>query len=1018
MNKKGTKKLSGVLAATTVLTSVAGATPAFAQGTNWDALYKTAYEAMQKAEKEKTQESINVARKAIAEVAKNKKLVSMASTLSEKVDAVQQGLFNDLYALMYVDGKPKATMTQEEINKAKALVVSFATCPSNKAYIPTWSSAIDPYQQININKLVEAIKTAETTKKAEDIKAARKLADEFLTVTNADMKKAAESFDVQLAQVEAPEAVKAVEAIKVDELKLENQKEVQAQLDNAKKLVEKVKDEKVKKELDDKIAKSEKAINDKFVSLNKLGVEKAEVVNAKTLKVSFNNSIAEKEQAKVKFAVKRGLANVSLSSNWAKDGKSVELSSKNALTEGQYTVTATGLDFGKTSTTLKVEAQKEKSLTIDCSVLNKNNNAKVKISLKDQYGDDFKLNRGEFIITAFNKTKGEVVKVSEADFTIDTKNANKISKDDVIVVTVLHTKSGLTDKKELKVVDSAYFDTIELGNIELPKGKKILTSDLTNVKIDYKAKDQFGEEIKIDNNKIEVLSSDKNILNPADVSVDTDTSKGTKLTISKFADKKSTGKVKLTIVSKESGQTATIELQVEGAPGEIAKVKTAESQVTIAAGSPVQEVALEVTDQYGSKIEEKDYNGKLKLTSSNSSVIKNDEKALIIKDGKIQLNLENDAKQGVKTTITIINTESGKVLETIAVIVGEKAVPTTIDLKEGSKYASKLVAGATTELEFVVKDQYGNEMKNTGVITADVKDNAENIQKPVVKGNTVTVTAEKEGTAVLEVKLNDKEGKDAKELDCKEITFDVVKNSSKIDLKIGDIPAICKDGKDKKEVKLVTKDGVKLPSSAILQVTSVDEKIVTVEEKDGEYFVKSALSEDNKNKMKADNKDIKCKISVIYNADDKAVTLEKEVTVSAKDRQTEKVIVLDKELTKDNAIDEKAKVVTSVNSIDELKNCNVVEKDNFEAYTKSEGKNVTILVANQKGLTVDKSKFKINDGKLTVEEGAVKANADNTEKKGTFRVILYVNGDTSAIDVNLTNIKDVAADVVKPGEDH
>src|SRR3712207_8884780 len=46
------------------------------------------------------------------------------STLSEKVDAVQQGLFNDLYALMYVDGKPKATMTQEEINKAKALVVS------------------------------------------------------------------------------------------------------------------------------------------------------------------------------------------------------------------------------------------------------------------------------------------------------------------------------------------------------------------------------------------------------------------------------------------------------------------------------------------------------------------------------------------------------------------------------------------------------------------------------------------------------------------------------------------------------------------------------------------------------------------------------------------------------------------------------------------------------------------------------------------------------------------------------
>lgn len=993
MNKKGTKKLSGVLAATTVLTSVAGATPAFAQGTNWDALYKTAYEAMQKAEKEKTQESINVARKAIAEVAKNKKLVSMASTLSEKVDAVQQGLFNDLYALMYVDGKPKATMTQEEINKAKALVVSFATCPSNKAYIPTWSSAIDPYQQININKLVEAIKTAETTKKAEDIKAARKLADEFLTVTNADMKKAAESFDVQLAQVEAPEAVKAVEAIKVNELKLENQKEVQAQLDNAKKLAEKVKDEKVKKELTDKIAKSEKAINDKFVALEKLNVEKATVTHANTIKVELSKAVKAEDQAKTNFVVKRGNINVSVSAKWTKDGKSVELVAGNAFVAGDYTVTATS---GEAIATAKVtvEAQKETSLTIDSSLLNAGNDAEVKVSLKDQYGDEYKLKADDFKTTVYNKTKGGKAKELTSDFKVEMKG---YEKDDVILVTVLHKSTGLTVQKELKVVDTAYVDTISLGKVELSKeDKNGLTAASKNVKISYEAKDQFGNaiELKKDDN-IVIVSSDKNVLAEGKVDVKNEEKKNY-LEISGF---ENSGKVVLTVMSKASGKITRVEFDVKEAPGKIANVKVKTSDVTVAANSK-QAIELEVTDQYGKKLEEKDYKNDFVLTSSNTLVVKEAK----IKDGKVEFEVDKDAKKDSKTTITIVNKNTGKVAAIINVTAGEKAVATNIELKDGVKPATTLAVGAKTTVEFVVKDQYGNLMEDQVAIKD--KDKLSKIKPSDPVKNVVEVEALKEGSEKLVVTLGDNG-------DSKEITFNVVKNVSTIGLEIANIPELCKvTGKGYSEkVQVKNKNGVVLPADSIVKIISSNEDLVKVN--DDNTIEAGAKAVDL-----AKDKDAKTKITVIYNAADKAVTLEKEVTVSAKDLKVQEISVLDKALDKNEIVKDAVKVDTKEVTVDEAKKeiegLYVITKNNFGKYKTpvTEDKLTVLAVAGTKNVTITENNTAVTigaNGQLKLDTSKLKLDvakeAKDEDKVAVVRVIISKDGAVSMVNLKVKGLE-------------
>ncbi|AWZ49454.1 hypothetical protein C3495_11800 [Clostridiaceae bacterium 14S0207] len=220
MNKKNTKMLSGALAATTVLTSAA---PVFAKGTDWNKVYENAFKAMQKAEKDKTQESINAARKAIAELAKNKELISLVGTLSEHVDGVQQGLFNDFYALMYVDGKEKPRMSQKEINEARECVNSFATCDVNKQYTQSWSSAVDKFQQNNVNEMVAAVKKAQETKDVKDVEAAKALVAELETSTNKDVLNATAAEKAKVEAVEK-EIQKENAKLKVEKVQFANLK--------------------------------------------------------------------------------------------------------------------------------------------------------------------------------------------------------------------------------------------------------------------------------------------------------------------------------------------------------------------------------------------------------------------------------------------------------------------------------------------------------------------------------------------------------------------------------------------------------------------------------------------------------------------------------------------------------------------------------------------------------------------------------------------------------------------------
>lgn len=186
----GKKILSGVLVTTSLAGSVIGASSVEAT-TSIDGLWIKAYKATEMAKKEGTQDNVNIARKAIRElkdaIKGDKQLHdNLIGTLSGMLDPVQNNLFIEFYKVIYEDDKvtEKKNLTQEEINKGRDYILKFKGAVENETYIPSWSSALDKFQQNNINNVEKTIKKVESLYLESDLKEAEMLVDDLMKVTN------------------------------------------------------------------------------------------------------------------------------------------------------------------------------------------------------------------------------------------------------------------------------------------------------------------------------------------------------------------------------------------------------------------------------------------------------------------------------------------------------------------------------------------------------------------------------------------------------------------------------------------------------------------------------------------------------------------------------------------------------------------------------------------------------------------------------------------------------------------
>ncbi|WP_236546367.1 S-layer homology domain-containing protein [Anoxybacillus sp. PDR2] len=672
-------------------------------------------------------------------------------------------------------------------------------------------------------------------------------------------------------------------------------------------------------------------------------VESVSAINAKTLEVKFNKELTAEQQAKAIVEVKvNGTTSLFKFDGFTGNTAKLVRSNGLALEAGKYEVTIKGEGFEEKTVETTVEAVQPKTLSIvNDQLLDATAKAPVRVELKDQYGQDVKFAGSDFTVTAFNVTQGKPVTLSydsTKGFYIDTAANNTTVNDefkigDEIKISLFHNASGLNTTKTLKVVSGAQLNSVEFGNVILPSGKDKLTEDLTNVKIAYTAKDQYGNSIDLSDSNVAIIPNDETIVNKNDVTFTTvGDDKKPVINIAKFG---KAGNVSIAFLNKATGDVYKLNLTVNEKSGVISKVAVDSSKLKIAQGSGnYAYLNLNVTDNYGTKIEAKDYVPKASeftFTATNSAVVSSVGFESTAGDnyGKLKVTLAPTAKKGDVANVTVTVNKTGATA-TFQVEVGEAALPSTIRVAEKDEHAANLLVGSQTTVKFDIFDQYGNAAQDTTgyqvkyEVTGTDKD-AIALSKTEeaandLTGATVDVTAAKAGSATLVAKLM----KGTEEVAKVEVPFTVAANSSaKFTYEVASIPTLYKDGdgsdtildaseigdnKHAKEIKVLAKatDGSTLtvPNSSILSVTPVTSNVkVAKDAATGKWYVAGSAP--------LITEDATGKIRINLATDEGTKTLEQTVTISKDDIRVTELKAMDAPVASAATAKAKTELVTA-----------------------------------------------------------------------------------------------------------
>ena len=156
-----------------------------------DQVYVKAYDATELARKSGSQDMINYARTYIRRLVQltnhDRNLQNfLVGTLSSNLDPIQHKIFVNFYSVIYNADKVtlKASLTQVEINEAREYILGFLGAAENAIYVPSWSLALDKFQQNNMSVALESVNKAESSKTPVDIAMAINKVEELSSVTN------------------------------------------------------------------------------------------------------------------------------------------------------------------------------------------------------------------------------------------------------------------------------------------------------------------------------------------------------------------------------------------------------------------------------------------------------------------------------------------------------------------------------------------------------------------------------------------------------------------------------------------------------------------------------------------------------------------------------------------------------------------------------------------------------------------------------------------------------------------
>ncbi|RTE07888.1 S-layer homology domain-containing protein [Paenibacillus whitsoniae] len=472
-----------------------------------------------------------------------------------------------------------------------------------------------------------------------------------------------------------------------------------------------------------------------YVVPGKISLTEAKAVGVYKVQVTFNKPV---DTAAAKFALTKGTAPVVTTTTapvWSEDKKSVTLTTDSRISEGDYTVTLSGLDAAnvdKTTATFKgTDEQVSKIDFVNAGdTVAYSTDASVKVKAVNQYGEAVSISTSGFTALVSGQAPTSFKKDTDGNFvlTFATKALNNgiTQGNGIVPITVYFNNSNVTVSKNFKVGTVPLLSKIEAGKVTYSNTTtNKLTSADDSASIPLTLLDQYGNEIvrsQFNGGTPEVNASNINpVVTPYEEKLVVDKA-GSTLAVGDLFDDNGNARIKVKLTGKvdknadftiniyggSSSASATVSV---GAGNLATKVEFDTSAVSVSATDREVFVPLIVSDANGNKLSAQDIvDNKARFTFSVSNGTAAIQETGADK-GKLRLAFTTDNSVGNKLYISgQINQSQSNTFVQTSVNVGEGRYPDSFVVKTES--AAKAILGADDKVVFQLVDQFGKNLND------------------------------------------------------------------------------------------------------------------------------------------------------------------------------------------------------------------------------------------------------------------------------------------------------------------
>jgi trimeric autotransporter adhesin len=502
----------------------------------------------------------------------------------------------------------------------------------------------------------------------------------------------------------------------------------------------------------------------------------AKATGAKKVTATFSKEV---DPTKVKFTVKKGSISVNVSKiTPSEDKKSFVLETSVKLTEGDYTVSATGVEADALTKTFKAENEKIAKIEILSDVAPIKavaanvvaDQATVAYKVTNQYGEDVTTtSTGLSLSTTAADQAGTGYSAANKIITLD-NNGVAYKSGDKVTVSLLDPTTGTFVSKVVTVSDKAQTAELAITSLYHADGKTLTAdtakADVPGFKLVLEAKDQYGNNIVPTDADVVVTTSNNTVLNINVADITTQTIDGKTVTVLPLTaptGNMTAGTATITMISKTTGKIAKFDVVV--ANGVKADAISITAPEFVAAGETVK-LPYSILDLAGKEITSEttlETAGKGVTFTTPAGISLDFVHNYLTGKAELQLTVAGNVATGKYTVIA--TTANGKTA-TFVLDVKASAVPTVI-VGLHSSVTTNIVKGETLTIgedKVLVQDQHG---RTIGLDSLLANDNYRLVLSETPASDRVTVTTENatandasvavrgdlKGSATLQLKL-------------------------------------------------------------------------------------------------------------------------------------------------------------------------------------------------------------------------------------------------------------------------